>query len=612
MTAGFSFIAELKRRNVVRAALVYAAAVWALAQGIAQLTPVVGAPDWVARWFLFAACIGFPFWIAFAWFYAWTPDGFKREEEVDHSPSTQRATSRKLDFWIIGIMAVAIVLLVTNQFVLRRDATSVADKSDAKAIAAALAKVPAKSVAVLPLANESGDPKQAYFSDGLSEELISDLTRIDGLKVIGKTSSFKFRDSDASPAKIGATLGVAHLIEGSVRQRGEKLRVVVNLIDARDGASIWSHTYDQQLEDVFAIQSQIGKAVAAALKIQLLGKPIVNEEQPPSGNMEAYRAAMQGRALGRRGGEEGYRQAVALFEKAVRIDPDYAYAWGLLSNYEINLGMNYLHGQARQDAYARARLAIDKVMTLAPGTVNAHLSRAYVLATLDSDFRAALDELRPAHIAQPQDNTITATLAFLNSVVGNLPESERLYRKALETDPLRADWYAALASLFEADGRLDDAEEALRTVESLQPDFPYLNASFGWLGVLRGDVAEVKRRAASTSDPQAKLSFEIALARMQGERAKADAGVTRYISAYGKTDAFGIAELYAIAQRPDEMFQWLDKARERGDPLAGLLFDPFLLRYKDDPRFAAFCKQIGLPPPGTPAFASPRTSAASP
>jgi hypothetical protein len=185
----------------------YVAAAWALSQGIAQLGPLFHAPEWAMRWFVIACTIGFPFWIAFAWLYAWTPQGFRRESEVEQDSTIRHSTSRKLDFWIIGIMAVAIVLLVTNQFVLHRDATGQANAADAKAALAALAKVPERSVAVLPLANESGDPKQQYFSDGMSEELISDLTQLDGLKVIGKYSSFRFRDSKDSPSRIGHAHG---------------------------------------------------------------------------------------------------------------------------------------------------------------------------------------------------------------------------------------------------------------------------------------------------------------------------------------------------------------------------------------------------------------------
>ncbi|HEV7123762.1 MAG TPA: hypothetical protein VGN24_10145, partial [Rhodanobacter sp.] len=252
MKAG-DFFSELRRRNVLRAGAVYAAAVWALAQGIAQLGPSVGAPEWVTRWFLVAAIIGLPFWLAFAWFYEFTSHGFKRESEVDPADSLTHRTGRKLDRWIIGILCVAVVLLVTNQFVLRHDATDVADHHAAAEVAATLARVPAKSIAVLPLVNESADQNQQYFSDGLSEEMISALGQVHDLKVIGRNSSFQFRgNAQNDSAGIGARLGVATLLEGTVRKQGDQVRIVASLIKASDGSQIWSQTYERQLKDVFA------------------------------------------------------------------------------------------------------------------------------------------------------------------------------------------------------------------------------------------------------------------------------------------------------------------------------------------------------------------------
>ena len=183
-----AFFSELKRRNVLRAGALYGAGVWAFGQGLSQFSPAISLPDWATRWFLVASIIGFPFWLAFAWFYEFTPSGLKRESEIAPGDSIADSTGRKLDFWIIGILAMAVVLLVTNQFVLRRDATSAANTVDANTIPAELAKVPNKSVAVLPLANESGNHKQQYFVDGMSEELISNLIQINGLPRTARTS----------------------------------------------------------------------------------------------------------------------------------------------------------------------------------------------------------------------------------------------------------------------------------------------------------------------------------------------------------------------------------------------------------------------------------------
>ncbi|HZX71256.1 MAG TPA: hypothetical protein VFE77_10605, partial [Rhodanobacter sp.] len=306
-----AFVGELKRRNVLRAGAFYAAAVWALAQGLAQLLPVFNAPNWITQWFVIACVIGFPFWLIFAWFYEFTPTGLKLESDIAPGDSIAEHTGRRADRVIIAVLGVAVVLLITNQFVLHHDANSEANVVDAKAIAAVLAKVPKQSVAVLPLGNESGDPKQQYFSDGLSEELISELTQVNGLKVIGKYSSFKFRDSKDSPAQIGAALEVANLIQGSVFQQGNQIRVTVGMIRAKDGASVWSHSYDEELKDVFAIQSKIGQAVAEALKIKLLGnKTLVATDKPPSGNVEAYQLMLQGRTLARRQTEAGFRDGI--------------------------------------------------------------------------------------------------------------------------------------------------------------------------------------------------------------------------------------------------------------------------------------------------------------
>jgi TolB-like protein len=224
---------ELKRRNILRAAVLYATGVWALAQGIASLGPTLNAPPGTTRWFLVAAVIGFPFWLAFAWYYELTPQGIKRETShpaatPGEAPATEevaRAARRRLDFWISGALAMAVVLLLTDRFMLHRDA----------AVGTSVAAVAGKSVAVLPLANESGDPNALYFSDGLSEDLIAALSQFAGLKVIGRNSSFEFRNSTDTSSAIGAKLGVAHLLEGSVRREGGMVRIYAELIDVRDG-----------------------------------------------------------------------------------------------------------------------------------------------------------------------------------------------------------------------------------------------------------------------------------------------------------------------------------------------------------------------------------------
>lgn len=592
--------AELSYRHVWRAAAVYVGAVWALSQGLAQLSGPFGLPDWVTRWFVGACAIGFPFWVAFAWYYKLTPEGLKLESDVTtpHDQAFHRATGRKLDFWIIGAMAVAIVLLVTNQFVARRDATSRDNAADAKAALAELARVPAESVAVLPLINDGGDPKQQYFSDGLSEELISDLTQINGLKVIGRYSSFKFRDSQDSPALIGATLGVANLIRGSVFQQMDRIRVTISMVRAKDGANVWSHSYDEQLKDVFAIQSKISRAVAEALKIKLIGKTIESDDKPPDGNVEVYQLMLQGRALVQRQTESGFGQGVDLLRQALKLDPGYAYAWGWLSTALINEGQMTLTGEARQQAYAQARMAADKQQALAPDAASTHFTRGYMLSGVDNDPVAALPEFKRALALAPNDGTTMIYLAYGLATTGQLQPAADLFRKAIATDPLHAGWYAGLGSVLLGQGQLDAADQAFRKTLALQPDFPGPYANLAITDILRGDAAGAQKNAKQETDPILG-SWVRALALQIGPNRKlADTALRDYVAQYGKTEPYFVADLYALRKQPDDMFDWLQRALAQNDPaFFSLLYDPFALAYQHDPRFAALCKRAGLPVP---------------
>ena len=599
-----AFFREVERRNILRAAALYIAAVWALAQGLAQLLPVFDAPIWVTRWFVIACIIGFPFWIAFAWVFEFTPTGLKRESQVAPGASTTHATGRKLDFWIIGVLVIVVVLLITNTLVLHRDADSTANAVDAKAIAAELAKVPEQSVAVLPLTNESGNAKQRYFSDGLSEELISELTQISGLKVIGKYSSFKFRDTQDSPAQIGAALGVANLIQGSVFQQGDRIRVTVGMIRAADGASAWSHSYDEQLNDVFAIQSKIGQAVATALKIKLLGKTIVASDKPPSGNVEAYQLILQGRALVRRGSEADTRQGITLYQQALKLDPDYAFAWGLLSNASVNLGMGFLTGDARQQVFAQARAAAHKEQALAPDAAFTHADRGWLLAQVDNDPVSALAEYQRAHALAPNDATAMNFLANGLATVGQLQSAVELFRKAIATDPLRPGFYASLANALLGQRQLDAAELAIRKALLLQPAYPVAYALLATADILRGDAAAALSDAKQETDPLYG-PWALAAAQQIGPDGKqADAVLQDYIAKNGNDQPYLIADLYALRKQPDPMFKWLERAWSQRDPSINLLTDPFVLAYQNDPRFAALCKAAGLPLPGQPLSAA--------
>ncbi|MGA9422810.1 MAG: hypothetical protein WBW61_10645, partial [Rhodanobacteraceae bacterium] len=312
-----SFFAELKRRNVVRAGAFYAAAAWLLVQIATQVAPYFLIPEWVVRLIVVAAVIGFPFALAFAWFYELTPEGLKRESAVTPEQSITRSTGRKLDRLIIVVLSVAVVLLLADKFVLHH---------------AAGTRITDKSVAVLPLVNESGDTRQDYFADGLSEELIAALSQVRELKVIGRNSSFQFRGKQQNDnAAIGAELGVATLLEGTVRRQAGRVHIVVDLVRAKNGQLLWSQSYDREIKDVFAVQSEIATSVAGALQVTLLGKITESSDKPPSGNLDAYNALLQGKFYAARRNRDDYEKAVGYYTHAIRLDPGYALAHAQLA-----------------------------------------------------------------------------------------------------------------------------------------------------------------------------------------------------------------------------------------------------------------------------------------
>ena len=578
-----SFLSELRRRNVLRAGALYIGAIWALTQGIAQLGPVFGAPEWTTRAFAVAGAIGFPLWLAFAWFFEFTPEGLKLERDVEPGASITHTTSRKLDFWIIGVLAVAVVLLLTNQLVARHDAgASISDQS----------------IAVLPLANEGGHEDEQYFSDGLSEDLIITLSHFADLKVISRNSSFKFRDSKDDSRTIAVKLGVAHLLEGSVRRVGDAVRVSAALVHAADGATVWSERYDRPFRDLFALQDEISNAVAGALKAKLLkeGAASTQTDRPPSGNLDAYAAYLQGAFYNARANESDHQQAVAHYTTAVQIDPRYARAWAGLSAEWTSYAQQNLEGDAAQQAYAEARRAADKAVQLQPDLAAAYAARATLRRNGDFDWAGAEADSRRAVELEPGNGGAKFSLGVSLATFGKPQEAIALTRQAIETNPVRPSWHTWLAAYYASLDRLDEAEAAVRKALALQSDGTGYYELLTIIEVQRGDAAAALAAAQKESD-ESWRRMALALARQIGDdRAAADAALQELIDKDATLAAYPIAQVYALRRDADKTFEWLDRTWANRDPgITSLLTDPFILRYRDDPRFAVFCKKAGLP-----------------
>jgi TolB-like protein/Tfp pilus assembly protein PilF len=580
-----SFFAELKRRNVLRAGALYIGAAWALSQGLAQLLPVFDIPNWVTRWFVIATVIGFPFALLFSWFYEFTPEGLKRESEIDPADSITQHTGKKLDRWIIAVLALAVVLLLTNQFVLHKDTNEVASAPD-------------KSIAVLPLTNESGDKDQQYFSDGLSENFIVALSQFSGLKVIGRNSAFQFRDSKDDSKTIGAKLDVATLLEGSVQRAGDAVRISAELIRVVDGSTIWTQSYDRPYKDLFALQDEITQSVAGALKTKLLTNDTAatQTDRPPSGNLDAYSAYLQGKFFFARGSEADLRKAIEQYATATRLDPRYALAWAASSHAGIWLAGAFLAGAEGQRVNAQARQAANTALMLEPNLAAAHSAHGEVLSAVDFDWNGAEAEFRRALQLAPNNNEAMENLGILLAERGRPEQAIELTRRSLATDPLRTTGYLLLCRYLASLGRLDEAEQAIRKAIELQPASGIFNATLVEIEIQRGD-ANAALATAERTLPGIWQDYALAMARQIGnDRAAANAALELTIDKHADGMAFQIAEIQALRRDPDQTFAWLDRAWTNRDPgIQFLLVNPFILRYRDDPRFAAFCNKIGLP-----------------
>lgn len=598
------FFAELKRRNVLRAAVLYIGAVWALAQGIAQLGPEIGAPEGATRWFLIAAGVGFPLWLMLSWRYELTGSGLKLESEITTADlATRKSHNRRTDLVIIAVLAAAVVLLLTDRVVERTE-------PQVAAPAPAL-PVDSNSIAVLPFDSGSDDEGQRAFSDGLSEGFIIALAQIKGLRVINPKSSFQFRGSDDDDRTIAAKLGVSHLLEGTVRRIGDTVRVSATLIRASDGSTLWADSFDRPYKDLFALQDAITAQVATALKAQLLPKPQVAEQndRPPSGNLEAYDAYVQARLVG----ATDAVKALELYNRAITLDPDYgvAYAWKAFTLVEAVAGGGVV-GKDAGKFLSDADAAVAQALRLAPNQAAPHLARGWLLIIRDFNWKQGEAELRKAVELAPDDGDALYQLGVVRAGQGDLNQAIDLTRRALKINPLDANWYRGLAAYLMPSGRLDEARQAVNKAIELEPKGLYNHYLLAMVEILRKD-AVAAQKAAQAEPEGAWREFALTLAaQVAPDRAAADARLAAAIRSYPEGWAFQIAQVYALRGEPDAMFQWLDKAKAAHDPgMQSLLYDALLLRYRNDPRYAALARKVGLPWPPAASASTAATPAVS-
>jgi eukaryotic-like serine/threonine-protein kinase len=450
----------------------------------------------------------------------------------------------------------------------------------------------APSIAVLPFVDMSPEKNQEYFSDGLAEELLNDLAKIQGLRVAARTSSFQFKGKTEDLRVVGEKLNVGHVLEGSVRKEGNKVRITAQLIKAADGFHVWSETYDRDLNDIFTVQEDIARAVTSALQVTLLGKPAAAATRPT--NSEAYDLTLQGRYFLDRRSKQAFEKAASYFERAIARDSGYAPAWaGLATVYILQAGGGYASVDV---GYREARKAAERAVTLDPNLADGHSALAKIKLNYDWDWSGADAEMQRALTLAPNSATILQQAGVVSATVGRIDDALRVDRQAAVIDPLTATTWHILGTLAFRAGRLDEAERALQKALELTPQRSTTHRTLALVHVLGGRSQEALTDVGLEPEPLWQDQGFAIVYYALGRRREADDALADTIKRFQNGAAFQIAEIYAFRGDADRAFEWLDRAYgQRDSGLTGLKNDPLLKNIEKDPRYAAFLKKMKLP-----------------
>jgi len=587
-----NFIQELKNRNIPRVALAYLVTAWLVIQIADTIFPYIGLTISTVTTVIVIAAIGFFPFLAFAWFFEFTPEGLKREKDIDRSVAVVRASGRKLDIAIIVVMMTGLGYFIFDKFVLdpRRDVAMV-ESAVKTAVDQAEKQGQGQtdhSLAVLPFVNMSSDPEQEYFSDGLSEELLNLLAQIPELRVAARTSSFSFKGEKIEIPVVAERLQVSYVLEGSVRKSADKVRITAQLIRGRDGYHLWSATYDRTLSDIFAVQDEIAGAVVESLKIKILGK------RPRSRvvNPDAYAYFLQGRYFNDRRDQENWDKSVKAYRQALEIDPDYAEAWAGLS---ITLAQQASWGAIDLDeGMIQAREAVHRALVLDQTLPEAHTSLGWIRMVYDWDWHGADASCQTAIRLAPSNVMALSAAAVLAFTLGRLDEAVELNRSAIALDPLRQAGHANLGLVLLHAGRLDEAFERYQHLLELNPAYPGAHMRLGQILLLQGHPQQALDMMLKDSDSWWQ-DYAVPLALYSlGQHGEAEQSVSDFIDEH-PDGPFQTAEIYAWRGENDLAFIWLDRAyAERDSGLHEILNDPFLVKLMDDDRWQTFLEKLGL------------------
>jgi len=589
-----TFFQELKRRNVFRAGIAYVVGAWILLQIVDFVLDAISAPNWIVQVFILAAAVGLPVVLIVSWIFELTPEGLKRESEIDRTKPIAAHTGHKLDRAIIAFLVIAVLILAGERFLV----SPVAEQTPAdNEFVLTDTEVGADTIAVLPFVNMSSDPEQEYFSDGITEEILNRLAGIQGLQVAARTSVFSFKGQNQDIREIARKLGVGTVLEGSVRRAGNDVRITAQLIRASDGFHLWSEAYDRELENVFAIQDDIASRIADALQVSMSA---ANRTATPSRPVDpkVYDLYLRARAMHRQRGEV-LLQAIELFERALEIDPDFAPAWAGLSHSYIVIP-NYINeaDQSRLgDILGKSLAAAERALELDPNLPTAIHALANNLF-----FRFEWAEAERLYLEalalDPDSADIMEDLVSLLTSTGQLDAARQVADRMIELDPYVPVFHNAMLGVLLGLGEKELADQSIQTALGINPDLP--NIQMIKLSTLLGEERYEEARSYSAGMSNIRYSHDEFLLMIDwlesGAQAPPDEQLMRALK--GSPTFFYLAGQYEI---------WMESIREVGErwpewyisPIYDLISpigDPEnILRFRSDPRTKAYIESLQLP-----------------
>ncbi len=590
MNEGPSFFAELKRRNVYKVAVAYAIVGWLIVQIATQVFPFLEIPTWVVRLVIILVAIGFPIALIIAWAFELTPQGIKRTEDV--SPSAQGASKGRTWIYVAVIgAALSIGLFFIGRYTGQHSAS------------AGGTELPAKSIAVLPFDNLSRDPDNAFFAEGVQDEILTRLAKVADLKVIARTSTQKFKSAPENLPAIAQQLGALNILEGSVQKANDQVRVNVQLINALTNTHLWAEIYDRKLTDIFAVESDIAKTIADTLQAKLTGSEKKMMASQPTSDTTAYELYHKGRSLWEKRTGDNIPKAIEFYEQAIARDPSYALAYAGLANAYVLLPY-YTTSARRSDSLAKAKEAALKALQLDPNIAEAHVALGK-LSFFRMDLAGSMREYQRAIELKP--NYATAHQWFGNDSLvsfGRFDEAIAEVKRAVELDPLSPIINADLGITFYLARRYDDAIDQLRKTLAIDPTFFYAHYNLGVALQLKGNLSAAiseYEKAWQLSGDSLVMALLGAAKGLAGDKYAAEQALKNLdqTAQNQEADEYSRALLFLSVNNKEEALRAIERAvaDRDGSSLTWIKVDPLLDPLRGDPRFEVLVQRVVAPKP---------------